>query len=1118
MAQPTTSASSPARPTLQVLYPDPKSPAARDAEIDIVAIHGLGSNADWAWVWKDESRHVRWLQDDDMLPSVVPNARILLYSYDSRWHHTAPHNRLETCGEDLVTKLHDFRSDALNRPILFVAHSLGGLVVLFGLVYAHGNGIYRYLPRRTAGFIALGTPFNGTNIQLFANITTRFLAPFGSNNEIIRDLKPDNTYLRDKVQRFGELKDELRLSVWCFFERNDSDYWKKLGLFSLTRARVVEEKSAHVLGWDRTGLDTDHFGLNKFSGPNDPSFVAVSGKIRDMCRKWQSTSTQQNTKKSDPKTLVALHTLLHFMWIDFRRQKIELASSPKTCAWILDTDTYKDWVSSTGAHSHHGFFWIKGKPGSGKSVLVKFLFNESAHNMPDTTKFSFFFNARGEELERTTLGLYRALLWGIIDEFKDLIQVLDGVNLELVQRNGWEEQHVKNLLRQAIENLGNRPIICFSSRPYPNIHIGKGLSLDLNAQGEHRADIEHYVRSRLDRRVESTEQEQYIIQIQDDIIEKSNGIFLHAGLVTNMVERAFDYGKALPRQVKELIDGLPTGLSALYRDMLTRNLDYREQEYVEETRLCLLWVLLAKYRLKEHQLYYGIQFGLHDYDILSDNESGVSSKMMHLYILNSSKGLVERVGRDSEDSRTQFIHESVRDFLLSEDGYKTLWSSLSGSLRGRGHDLLKEICLKRVRIAVDQSALERKKLWNSFFLYAVECVLWHANEAESYAIHQQRFLSEFPVEHWIRVGVHIEWGYDSFLHGEGIPTHKLLYMLVIQGLLDLVRIHPDRLRHMELTIGDYGSPLLVALDLGEREVARYLGLQVFVEQNLSSLFNEEDYEFFEEGECFGRKLGIHRFSTGEGLLVNLASFDCVSAVKVMHFQGKEPHQRGPWEGLLSTASTRRSWRVFKWLLSWENNDSIALGDVLSRPLRALCMDYVSAVPLEILQLYLTRLERCPGYIDERDPVGRTPFSYAAERGNDQFLKALLPTGFVDVDSKCNDGRSPLSYAVEQQNFSTIDWLLSLRTVGHNIIDLDSRDKFGRTPLRWAVEKCSLEIVQRLVSTDKVDTGLEADDGLTPLAAAERGARGWPRYKAIEAYLRRKEKTIHRTHESVDSIL
>lgn len=117
---------------LEVLYPSPDLNVSK-IEVDIIAVHGLGSNVDWSWTWQDKKDGrppVHWLKDPDMLPGIVPHARIIAYTYESHWHADAPKTRLELCGEELVKSLHNFRTDAPERPIIFIAHSLGGLVVM----------------------------------------------------------------------------------------------------------------------------------------------------------------------------------------------------------------------------------------------------------------------------------------------------------------------------------------------------------------------------------------------------------------------------------------------------------------------------------------------------------------------------------------------------------------------------------------------------------------------------------------------------------------------------------------------------------------------------------------------------------------------------------------------------------------------------------------------------------------------------------------------------------------------------------------------------------------------------------------------------------------------------
>lgn len=142
------------RPALDVLYPSSGNSTAEDPEIEyvsrsnssyvyhtdafesIVAVHGLGSNVDWSWTWKDDTqlvngkpRLVNWLSDEGMLPAKVSRARILAYNYESRWHMNAATTRLQVCGKHLADAIHEFREDCSDRPLIFIGHSLGGNVI-----------------------------------------------------------------------------------------------------------------------------------------------------------------------------------------------------------------------------------------------------------------------------------------------------------------------------------------------------------------------------------------------------------------------------------------------------------------------------------------------------------------------------------------------------------------------------------------------------------------------------------------------------------------------------------------------------------------------------------------------------------------------------------------------------------------------------------------------------------------------------------------------------------------------------------------------------------------------------------------------------------------------------
>jgi DNA replication protein DnaC len=95
---------------------------------------------------------------------------------------------------------------------------------------------------------------------------------------------------------------------------------------------------------------------------------------------------------------------LKFEQLEARHATIKAAHS-KTCKWLLKKPEYQDWLDTHKISDHHGFLWIKGNPGTGKSTIMKFAFANAKKSMKDVTVISFFFNARGDLLEKSCQGI-----------------------------------------------------------------------------------------------------------------------------------------------------------------------------------------------------------------------------------------------------------------------------------------------------------------------------------------------------------------------------------------------------------------------------------------------------------------------------------------------------------------------------------------------------------------------------------------------------------------------------------------------------------------------------------------------------------------------------------------
>lgn len=134
----------------------------------------------------------------------------------------------------------------------------------------------------------------------------------------------------------------------------------------------------------------------------------------------------------------------------------------KTYAWIIDDPIFRRWQDSTQASDTHRMIWIKGIPGAGKSTIMKFAYNQVRKRTgANVLVSSFFFNARGEELERTVPGMYRSLLWQLLNHFTDLQMVFDDSEMLGPYRNDCSLVELQSLLRGAVLQLGQRSLFWF---------------------------------------------------------------------------------------------------------------------------------------------------------------------------------------------------------------------------------------------------------------------------------------------------------------------------------------------------------------------------------------------------------------------------------------------------------------------------------------------------------------------------------------------------------------------------------------------------------------------------------------------------------------------------------
>lgn len=531
---------------------------------------------------------------------------------------------------------------------------------------------------------------------------------------------------------------------------------------------------------------------------------------------------------------------LSFPQMDVRCETIS-RSHADTCEWIFSRPEYLDWRNQTLMTDHGGFFWIKSKPGAGKSTLMKFLLRTAHEHMKEDKVISFFFNARGEELERSLEGCYRGLLHQLLTQIPRLHVVLNQSKIPSGLLQGWPLNSLREMLSEAIFLLGGDRLTCFidaldecpeddirdmidffeelgesatekdihlriclSSRHYPQVSITRCQPMLLDQQDGHQQDIAKYLKSKLKVRRGKTADE-LRVAVQD----KAHGIFMWVVLVVRILNKESDHG-GNNTDLRKCLERIPGELHDLFRDILQRGI--RDDQNLVPI---LQWISFARRPLTREEIYFAIRSGEPDFSPSSPWDPDEDSPdSMDLFILNASKGLAETT--KGKAPKIQFIHESVRDYLR-DTGFDILAPDLNVSLQGSAHDYIRHCCyrwisrgmmkalalpkvLPKVSRAQELRALRDVALKKFPLLeYSVNNVLHHAELAWCGGVPQESFVESFRWSPWVRIhALFAKYERDRYT----APADTLSYALVAHKaamlLEEEMRLHADHLQSPQL--------------------------------------------------------------------------------------------------------------------------------------------------------------------------------------------------------------------------------------------------------------------------------------------------------------------------------
>lgn len=424
-------------------------------------------------------------------------------------------------------------------------------------------------------------------------------------------------------------------------------------------------------------------------------------------------------------------TSLKFDSMYFREANVSAAHS-KTFQWLFDnqSDFYK-WLSANPT----GPFWISGKPGSGKSTLMKFISRQETcqEALQAWTKDEllitahFYFWSAGTPMQKSLQGLLQTILYQIMKACPLLIpsiapnrwagaldktvedpwtwdEALATLNRFIHQKaircstclfiDGLDEfdgnyAHLVDVFSQIPSSSNMK--VCLSSRPYNHFVDAYGRSPDrmIRLQDLTTEDIRQYVNDSFEKHTSITsmtiQTEQYNALV-DEIVNKADGVFLWVELVVQSLKDGLTNADTISK-LRQRLKALPSDLSEYFDHILNAV----EPVYWEDTSKVFQMALSAQYPLPpgvlsildtEEENYYlkvnATSMPLQHYE----NSVRVIEKRLNA----RCKGLLEirdtpkhLYGSDGYQDRylVNFLHRTVRDFLRNEDVLTRLKSRLS---------------------------------------------------------------------------------------------------------------------------------------------------------------------------------------------------------------------------------------------------------------------------------------------------------------------------------------------------------------------------------------------------------------------------------------------------------
>jgi len=455
----------------------------------------------------------------------------------------------------------------------------------------------------------------------------------------------------------------------------------------------------------------------------DHQDIQAQGGMSGLIEKATGQLKSAFSVKEDVTVAANIISSLYFEALPIRHEAI--ASNYKnTSKWIYLIPSFRGWLGSG-----NGIFWISGKPGSGKSTLMKYLADnyETERILTEWSKphkvtiAAHYFWYLGTAMQKSLLGLLRTLVFDILRKMPwsvrslcpsrwkqasenilagtsqnwtmdELSVIVHGLSLRQEDQirlcifvDGLDEfdgDHLEICKLLASLAASSCIKICVASRPWNIFEDEFRSERRLHVHELTGPDMEETTKGRLFSHSFWKTSNNKILQedvrsLIHDIRQRANGVFLWVVLVTKSLCDGLTNRDTI-HDLRRRLELLPTDLNALFKLILSRV----DPAYLMKSAECLQIALHATTALPPQAYYYheldheDSEYALSDTLAKSSREEIVELQQLSIRrIVAVTGGLLEIQGKDPAfgvDSvkpklSVNFLHRTVAEFLRTRD-------------------------------------------------------------------------------------------------------------------------------------------------------------------------------------------------------------------------------------------------------------------------------------------------------------------------------------------------------------------------------------------------------------------------------------------------------------------